>query len=526
MAIDFRNIGTWALAGTLGLVLLAGCQSRGRRCEALPDQFVPQVEAQRHADPAASSARCPVESSVVPIGGDPSIGSVAATPTAGGELRLVRHEAESQAAPARSLDLTLDEAIAVSLDRNPTLITLRAAEPVAHAVYHVAETYPWNPFVQLQVLPYAHDRFGERLAVNNYVYLIQTLELAHQQRHREDSAAAAWRQVRWNIVQAELTNVAQTERLYFTALYQRELRDLAVRTASLNEELLGIVERRFTAALATAADRTNSQVAARQSRKQAALAEMNFQTSVLALRRQLNVSDDAPLALVGRLEDFAWLSVADRGRSSPGEGSMIKIPDELVAEWALERPDVLAAGAGVSTAQANANLARANRIPNTGIGPFYERDEAGTVFAGLRSQLNVPVWDTGRPLVEQREAELRQQLTTLRQLRARAKVEAKTAVERYELARRLTPREGDVFARTVPEDLRRIKELFEAGQADILTVYATQNSLLQEQRTHLDSLNELAQAAADVTLNAGLPPARLVTTSSRRHPNLERLPPP
>ena len=55
------------------------------------------------------------------------------------------------------------------------------------------------------------------------------LELAHQQRYREASAQAALNQVRWNIVAAELTNTATTEKLYFTALYQRDLRDLARR---------------------------------------------------------------------------------------------------------------------------------------------------------------------------------------------------------------------------------------------------------------------------------------------------------
>lgn len=523
MATDLRG---WALPGALCLVLLSGCRSGGRPGDVSPDRARPHVHAPQCAKPVEASARYRAGSSVIPVDGDRSSASHAAASTADGALTLARHEAELPIAQPTSLDLTLDEAIAVSLDRNPVLVTLRAAEPVAHAVYHVAETYPWNPFVQVQVLPYAQDRVGDRLGVNHYVWLMQTLELTHQRRHREDSAAAAWRQVRWNIVQAELTNVAQTERLYFTALYQRELRDLAERTASLNEELLGIVERRFTAALATAADRTTARVAARQSRKQAELAEMNFQTAVLTLRRQLNFSDDVPLALVGRLEDFSWRSVAERGPSSPADGSTIKVPDELIAGWALERPDVLAAGAGVSTAQANANLARANRIPNAGIGPFYERDEGGTVFAGFRTQMNVPIWDTGRPLVEQREAEFRQQLTTLQQLRARAKVEAQTAIKRYELARHLVPREADIFSRAVPEDLRRIKDLFEAGQADILTVYATQNSLLQEQRTHLDSLNELAQAAADVTLSAGLPPARFITTHLRERPALERLPPP
>jgi hypothetical protein len=43
-----------------------------------------------------------------------------------------------------------------------------------------------------------------------------------------------------------------------------------------------------------------------------------------------------------------------------------------------------------------------------------------------------------------------------------------------------------------------------------LNVYAAQTGLLQVYRTYLDLLNELAQAASDVTLTTGLPPARLV----------------
>ena len=53
------------------------------------------------------------------------------------------------------LQMTLDQAISTSLDRNPTLVALRATDPIARAVLHVAETYPFNPYVQLEVLPYA-----------------------------------------------------------------------------------------------------------------------------------------------------------------------------------------------------------------------------------------------------------------------------------------------------------------------------------------------------------------------------------
>ena len=74
-------------------------------------------------------------------------------------------------------------------------------------------------------------------------------------------------------------------------------------------------------------------------------------------------------------------------------------------------------------------------------------------------------------------------------------------------------------------ELNNIRKQFESGQADILNVFAAQNGLLQEHRTHLDLLNEVAQSAADVTLMAGLPPASLVSHGvAASHP--EELPKP
>lgn len=437
-----------------------------------------------------------------------------ATSPADAKAQLVAYTEESIPAASDHRPLSFEEAIATSLDRNPALVTLRANEPVAHAAYRVAETYPFNPTVQVQVLPYARDKAGDTLGVNHYLWLNQTLELAHQRRHREASASAFVNQVRWNIVQAELTNAAQTQRLYFTAIYQRDLLDLARQTATLNEDLHGIVERRFKAGLATAAEQTTAKIAARQSRRQQELAEANFQTSVLVLQRQLNLQADEPFALVGRLGEFSWLPVPGTEMLDSSDLSSIALPDEFVTEMAFNRPDVLSAHAGVDVARANADLARANQIQNVGIGPFYERDESGTVFAGFRTQMNLPVWDSGRPLTAQREAEKDLQVTTFNQLRWRAKTEARTAIERYERARRMVVREGSDPSGASITELENIKKQFESGQADILNVFAAQNGLLQEYRTRLDLLNEVAQAAADVTLMAGLPPACLVANQA------------
>ena len=428
-----------------------------------------------------------------------STGMTSATKKTDAEtLRLVAYSAAKPLASADSRELSFEEAIATSLDRNPALVTLRANEPVAHTAFHVAETYPFNPTVQVQVLPYAREKDGNLLGVNHYVWLNQTLELAHQTAHREAGASAAWNQVRWNIVQAELANTAQTQRLYFAALYQQELHQLARQTASLHQEFAGIVERRFQAGLATAADQTTAKIAARQSRRQSELAEANYQTALLVLQRQLNLSSDEPFTLVGRLDDFVWHAVP--GTDSPGR----------VTELAFHRPDVLAAHAGVDIARANADLAHANEIPNVGIGPYYQRDSVGTYFLGLRAQLNLPVWDSGRPLTNQRRAEQSLQITTFNQLRLRANTEARTALERYERARRLAAREGADSAETTAAELRSLRRQFEAGEVGVLNVYAAQAALLQDYRTYLDLLNEVAQAAADVTLMLGMSPALVI----------------
>jgi outer membrane protein TolC len=399
--------------------------------------------------------------------------------------------------------LTLDAAIATSLDRNETVVTLRAGEPVAQAMLDVAQHYPFNPSINTEVLPYARDPTGNLLAVRNSVYILQTLELAHQQRYREASASAALNQIRWNVVVAELTNLATTEKLFFTALYQRDLRDLAMRAASLNAELAGDVERRFKSGLSKPGEDVTARVSLRQSRKEAALAEQNYKVALFALERQLNVPGERPFELAGRLEDFEWSPMGEVGSDASASGGALA---ETLAD---ERPDVRAAQAGANVAQSNADLARANTVQNIQVGPFYERDEFETVFFGFTAQMNLPIWDSGRPLARQREAESAQRVIAVNALRTRARVEIQTALARYQRARVLAEKERPNFSQAL-SDLARVKRQFNAGQADILNVFATQTALLQEQKAYLDLLNELAQSAADVTLAAGLPPARVV----------------
>src|SRR5262249_16672947 len=123
-------------------------------------------------------------------------------------------EAAPQAAPG---ELGLVEAIETGLSQNPDLVTVRGTVNVSQAGLGVARTYPFNPTVQIRVLPYNKNQNGTDASTYNYVLLWQQFELCHQRRYRAQNAAALVDSARLAVQQAELTNVAMTEQLFFTA---------------------------------------------------------------------------------------------------------------------------------------------------------------------------------------------------------------------------------------------------------------------------------------------------------------------
>ena len=271
--------------------------------------------------------------------------------------------------------LSLSDALATSLAANPDLITIRGTANVGAAAVDVAGVYPWNPFVQGQFFPngkpFLPGSPGNASGQSNYyIWVMQRFELAHQRRHREDSAVAALGQIRWNIQQAELLNVAQTERLFFTALYQRQLRDLAADAETLSNRLTGVIQRRFKAGLATSVQNINAQVAVRQTRRQRELADAAYQAALLALRQQLGMPASTSLDLSGDLSQYEWFSVS--AAACRISGSELSDPQILAQEMVEGRPDVLASRSAIAMSQANLSLARAARVPDIQAGPIYD----------------------------------------------------------------------------------------------------------------------------------------------------------
>ncbi len=416
--------------------------------------------------------------------------------------------------------LTLTQAIETGLSQNPDLITQRQTERVSEAALGVAETYPFNPWVQVQATPYQNSPAGGSGGgtTAHYVLMMQQIQLAHQQQHREEGASAALNSTRWNILNAQLQNVAQTERLYFTALYQKGVRDLAQANADNNEHLLTILERQLKAGQATAADVSIVRLDVRSTRQQAQLLEANYQTALLDLKRQLNLPMSQPLELTEDLTHWNWQAADPTHLASVMSADLAMRsestdPNEVVASLAACRPDVLAARANLDAARANCHLANAARTPDLQIGPYYQRNDSGVTFVGFRAQMDLPILNNGTPLLKQRSQELLQQTVAWQQLQTRAELDARAAIDRYERARRLIADTAANNGTALPIELQRLEAQFQAGEVDVLRIFQARTSLIQSRRAYLDTLNELAQSAAAVTAATGVPPQALITHS-------------
>ncbi len=487
----------------LSLVILAGCKSGGlgKSNVRLTTDYVPEVPPSS-LSPAESSRQTLTHARDDSDNRESSIiEQVSATET-------TPDDTPSSASETTSKGMSLQQSVSLALSQNPDLITLRQSERVSSATLGVAQTYPFNPFVQVQATPYQDARNGGPGTTYHYVLLMQTIQLAHQQQFREQGAAFTLNSTRWNIHQAELLALAQTERLYFAALYQRGLMELVEASDRNNQQLLSILEKQLDAGQATAADVAIVRVDAASTHQQRQLASANYQSSLRDLARQAGVSLENVSAVEGDLRTIEWSLPGVAGNAGTlvdgVRSAALTSSRDRVMTWAASRPDVMAARSDIDVARANLCLASASKTPDLQIGPYYQTTADSTQFVGFRGQMDLPVINNGMPLERQRQAEHHQRLTAWQQAQRRAELEAQAAFDRYATALAAATSDMNSSQPDLPGELKGLETQFQAGEVDVIRVVQARTSLIQNQRSRLDLLNEVAQSAATLVGATGI----------------------
>lgn len=418
-----------------------------------------------------------------------------------------------------SQSVTLQAALYGALTSNPDLITLRQGGTQANApspeAVEVARRFPttlnptlWVDYRPITLIP--PNTFGNGIAGTRgphgrgnhggyyhygqellYLSLRQPVELGHQTTHRYGIAKAAYEQQQWNVLQAELTALVQTYRFFQTAAYNREKVRVAQELAAFNDRLIEVLERRLKTGQGTAADIMLAKVEARASRQQIKAADQAYRTALTDLRNQIGIPETA-----GTAEPLGEFTLP---RYIPPVDA-----DAMIQEALRNRPDIQAAQAQVRGTHSAVNLAKGDRIPTPVIGPQWEMDEAGIQYIGLVYITQLPIWNTGTPLVRQRQAEHGRAMVGADQMRLRAISQVRAAVAKWNGATDLV-NDASQLTDELAKEVDTVQRLFDAGQTDLPRLMQARRRLIQLENSRLDAVWAATQAQADLLLALGTP---------------------
>jgi cobalt-zinc-cadmium efflux system outer membrane protein len=169
-----------------------------------------------------------------------------------------------------------------------------------------------------------------------------------------------------------------------------------------------------------------------------------------------------------------------------------------------QRPDIRAAAAQVAGTHSAVNLARGDQIPTPIIGPEYQMDEAGVQYVGFVLISPIPIWNNGRPLVLQREAEHRRAMVAYKEAQQRAAAQVRAAVAKWNGATDLVNNSA-ALSKDLSDEVKKMETLFDQGAADLTKLMQARQRLMQLENSRLDALWQATQSQADLLLALGIP---------------------
>jgi outer membrane protein, heavy metal efflux system len=411
--------------------------------------------------------------------------------------------------------ISLQAALYGAITNNPDLVTLRQGNALAASAesVEVARHFPttlnptlWIDYRPITLIPpntFGSTSPGGGHTTNSnqgfyhygqnffYISLRQPVELGHQTTHRYHIAEAAFDQQKWIVVQAELMALVQTYRFFQTAAYRREKYRLSEELANFNDRLSESLQKRMEANQVQAADVALARVESRATRQLVKAARQDYLTALTDLRNQIGIPEQA-----GAIEPLGEFTLPPY---------IPPIDEQVMIKEALQsRPDIHAARAQVNGTHSAVSLAKGDRIPTPVIGPQYEMDEAGVQYIGFVLISPLPIWNNGKPLVLQREAEHRRAVVGYEEAQQRAVAQVRAAVAKWNGATELV-NESASLSKELSKEVSVLDRLFDAGQADLTKLMQARQRLIQLENAQLDAVWQATQAQADLLLALGMP---------------------
>jgi cobalt-zinc-cadmium efflux system outer membrane protein len=387
--------------------------------------------------------------------------------------------------------LTLAQAIASALENNPELAALRQQHGIAAAGVVIARTYPFNPIWEGKIR--ATDgpaSAGITNRVSNEHKVLLDIEVRGQGTLRRQAAQAALSRTDWEIAFQETALAVRVSRAYNAVVYRQEKLRLLEETIRLNE---------------TAVEQIRALVEQARLRR----------TDYLTARNDLNDAriqlSPARAALAAAWRDLR-LALGSENGPSELEAKLDVAPSQWEAETLLataleRRADLHARQKAVSEADARLRLEVANRYGNPNIGPAYEYDPTRVNLIGAQISLPLPVFNTRRGEILQRQAERARAAFEVQQVELLVRHDVQAGMTRVQEARTGLELYRTQVLRDAESGAAEIELLFKNAEPglDLPHVFDFRRKLLKARDGHLDALVEMRQALADLAAAVGDP---------------------
>ncbi|HEY7329636.1 MAG TPA: TolC family protein [Gemmataceae bacterium] len=391
---------------------------------------------------------------------------------------------QPQAASQPQVMLTLNAAVKWALEHNPALATFRRNRGIAEAAVQIARQYPFNPIIQ----NFTWGGNGPSSAgVTNHVFNEHTarldLELRRQGRYRRAMAQNALTRTEWEIAAQELLVAIQVTRAFNTLIYRQGKYRLLEEGAQLTEQVAHLTKQlvdqgtlRSSDLLLANADVMDARTVLGPGRSLAVVAEND-------LRRALGI--------IG--ESFQPEGTLEKGFAPP--------PPNILVQTGLERrPDLHALTFAVHEAEQRFKLEVANRWGNPSLGPAFEENETSVTFVGMWLLWQLPVINTRRGEIRQRQAELARAKQALTQGEIQMQQDVFTALARLAQAEEVVKTFNVENLPKLRQTREEFDKLYEAQQPGVALaqIIDIRRRLLRARDAYLDALFELSQAQTDL----------------------------
>jgi cobalt-zinc-cadmium efflux system outer membrane protein len=387
--------------------------------------------------------------------------------------------------------LSREAAVQWALQYNPEIATLRQQHGIAAAAVVIAQTYPFNPIWEAKVrATNGPESAGITNRVSNEHKVLLDVEVRGQGRYRRQGARAALSRTDSEIAFQEVALAVRTARTFDTLLYRWDKVRLAEETVQLNQKAAEQVRKLVDAGRLRGADLLLIRTEVNDFLAQLSPARASLVTVQTDLRRALGAVSET-FDVTGTLE------------TAPPEIDA----EQLLAEALEHRADLRAQEAAVAEADARLRLEVRNRFGNPNVGPAYEYDPTRVNLIGVQFSLPLPVFNTHKGEILQREAERARAALLLHQTEVLVAQDVHAAIARLKAASDWV----ETYRTKVLPELRTsqegIEKLFAAGDpgVDVLKVIDIRRKLLKARDGYLDALWELSQARADLAAAVGDP---------------------